>query len=82
MKTQKQLIENFKKVCICRNIKKITIMKAIGEGNLSFAALRRVIGVGTGNCKAKRCGPKIREIVKEYKESLEKKEHEPTHSAS
>lgn len=46
-------------------------MKAISDGSLSFAALRRSIGVGTGNCKAKRCRAKIEAMVKAYKESLD-----------
>jgi len=68
---QKQVINNFKKVCICRSVTGGTIMKAIREGSLSFEALRRAIRVGTGNCKAKRCRPKIEAQLKAYKESLE-----------
>ena len=48
-------------------------MAAIKEGSLSFEALRKNIGVGTGNCKAKRCRPKIEELIKDYKESIETK---------
>ena len=44
-------------------------MAAIREGSLSFEALRRKIGVGTGNCKAKRCRPKSEERVKDYKDN-------------
>jgi bacterioferritin-associated ferredoxin len=65
------MINNFKKVCICRSVTGGTIMKAIREGSLSFEALRRAIRVGTGNCKAKRCRPKIEAQLKAYKESLD-----------
>ena len=44
-------------------------MAAIAEGSLTFEALRRKLGVGTGNCKAKRCRPKIEERIKGYKDS-------------
>ena len=71
MTTQRQVINNFKKVCICRSVTGGTIMKSIREGNLSFEALRRAIRVGTGTCKAKRCRPKIEELLQTYKESLE-----------
>ena len=71
MSTQKQVINNFKKVCICRSVTGGTIMKAIREGSLSFEALRRAIRVGTGNCKAKRCRPNIEAQLKASKESLE-----------
>ena len=79
MKTQKELIENFKKVCICRNVKKITISNAIREGSMSFVALRRSIGTGTSNCKAKRCRAKIEQMVKDYKECLEEEKPETIH---
>jgi hypothetical protein len=46
-------------------------MKAIREGSLTFESLRRAIRVGTGNCKAKRCRPKIEATLKTYKESLD-----------
>ncbi len=46
-------------------------MSAIQQGALSFEALRRKIGVGTGNCKAKRCRTPIEKRVRDYKNSLE-----------
>ena len=61
------MINHFKKVCICRSVTGGTIMKAIREGSLSFEALRRAIRVGTGNCKARRCRPKIEAQLKDYK---------------
>ena len=45
-------------------------MKAIRNGTLTFDALRKSISVGTGNCKAKRCRPKIEERLREYKKHL------------
>jgi bacterioferritin-associated ferredoxin len=44
-------------------------MAAIREGSLTFEALRRKLGVGTGNCKAKRCRSKIEERIKSHKDS-------------
>ena len=67
--SQRKLINNFKKVCICRSITGRTIMAAIGEGVLSFEALRKKIRVGTGNCKAKRCRPKIEAMIREFKKN-------------
>ncbi len=69
MSSQKELIDGFKKVCICRNVKARTVMSAIQQGALSFEALRRKIGVGTGNCKAKRCRGPIEKRVRDYKNS-------------
>ena len=69
----KDLIDSFKKVCLCRSIKAGTIMAAIQEGSMTFEALRKNIGVGTGNCKAKRCRAKIEERIRDYKESIKSK---------
>lgn len=81
MATQSQLIDHFKKVCICRSITGGTIMKAMREGCLSFEALRRQIRVGTGQCGAKRCREKIEAKVKDYKAGLktEATSVEPNH---
>ena len=68
MTSEKKIINNFKKVCICRSIKGGTILKAMENGFLSFEALRRSIRVGTGNCKAKRCRKNIERMVSEFKE--------------
>ncbi|MGP0628977.1 (2Fe-2S)-binding protein [Nitrospina sp. 32_T5] len=71
LKTETDWVDHFKKVCICRSITGGTIMKAIQDGALSFEALRRAIRVGTGNCKAKRCRPKIEDKLHAYKCALE-----------
>jgi bacterioferritin-associated ferredoxin len=65
--SEKKIINNFKKVCICRSIKGGTIFKAMEDGSLSFEALRRTIRVGTGNCKAKRCRENIEKMVSDFK---------------
>jgi len=70
LETKKQLIDSFKKVCLCRSIKAGTIMATIQEGACTFEELRKKIGVGTGNCKAKRCRPNIEKRIKDYKASL------------
>lgn len=77
LSSQKELIDSFKKVCICRNVKASTIMTALRQGTLSFEALRRKIGVGTGNCKAKRCRIPIEKRIKDYKNSLKDELEKP-----
>ena len=74
LETKKQLLDNLKKVCICRSIKAGTIMAAIKEGSLTFEALRKSIGVGTGNCKAKRCRSKIEERIQNHKDTIKKED--------
>ena len=68
MNSEKKIINNFKKVCICRSIKGGTILKAMEDGSLSFEALRRTIRVGTGNCKAKRCRENIEKMICDFKD--------------
>ena len=83
MEAKKQLLENLKKVCLCRSIKAGTIMNAIRGGTLTFEGLRRELGVGTGNCKAKRCRSKIEERICDHKVSLkETKEASETEISS
>ena len=67
LSTHAELVNQYKKICICRSIKGGTIMKAIRGGALTFEALRKAISVGTGNCGAKRCRPKIEEQLIKYK---------------
>ena len=67
MTSENKIINNFKKVCICRSIKGGTILTAIKNGALSFEALRRTVRVGTGNCKAKRCRANIEAMINEFK---------------
>ncbi len=76
------MINNFKKVCICRSVTGGTIMKAIREGSLSFEALRRAIRVGTGNCKARRCRPTIEAQLEAYKADLEPSDNNGSQTAS
>jgi bacterioferritin-associated ferredoxin len=77
LSSQKELIDSFKKVCICRNVKASTITASLRQGTLSFEALRRKIGVGTGNCKAKRCRAPIEKRIKDYKNSLKEELEKP-----
>lgn len=60
------IIENLKTICICKNIKKGTILKAIHGGSSTVEAVNRKTGAGSGDCKGERCGPKIREIIEEF----------------
>lgn len=82
MDHQKQLLDKYKKVCICRSITGATITNAMKNGALSFEALRRKIRVGTGSCKAKRCRTNIERRVREYKESMQAKELTPVFNES
>ena len=77
LENNKQLLDNLKKICLCRSIKVGTVMAAIRGGTMTFEALRRELGVGTGNCKAKRCRTKIEDRIQCHKDSLKEAPVEP-----
>lgn len=60
------IIENLKTVCLCKNIKKGTLLKAIHGGCRTVEEVNRKVGTGRGDCKGERCGPKIRDMIKEF----------------
>ncbi len=80
MDSQKKLIDGIRKVCICKGIPASSILEAIRGGCLSFEALRRTVGVGTGNCRARRCRAKIEKMVKDYKENQAKSHEAKSHT--
>jgi NAD(P)H-nitrite reductase large subunit len=60
---RRAIIESYKIVCICNKIRKGVIEKAIRGGARSFADVQRRTRAGTGDCKAERCGPVIRDLL-------------------
>ena len=67
MDENNQVIENLKVICLCRNIKKGTILKAISKGASTLKEVNRDLGSGSGDCKGERCQAKINGIVKEQR---------------
>ena len=65
MDENNQVIENLKVICLCRNIKRGTILKAIKNGASTLKEVNRALGSGSGDCKGERCQAKINGIVKE-----------------
>jgi NAD(P)H-nitrite reductase large subunit len=60
---RRAIIESYKVVCICNKIRKGVIEKAIRGGARTFQDVQRRTRAGTGDCKAERCGPVIRELL-------------------
>ena len=60
------VIENLKTICLCKNIKKGTILKAVHGGCHTMDAVNKKLGTGSGDCKGERCGPKIKEMIEEF----------------
>ena len=60
---RRAIIESYKVVCICNKIRKGVIEKAIRGGARTFEDVKRRTRAGTGDCKAERCGPVIRNLL-------------------
>ena len=60
---RRAIIDSYRIVCICNKIRKGVIEKAIRGGARSFDDVKRRTRAGTGDCKAERCGPVIREML-------------------
>lgn len=50
--------------CICKGIRLNKIIEAINKGARSFQKISEMTGIGTGSCRARRCGPKVRGLLK------------------
>lgn len=64
---EKHIIEGFKVICLCRNIKKGAILKAIRNGCTTVEMINQKFGSGSGDCKGERCQEKIKELVEEVR---------------
>ena len=67
MDENNQIIENLKKICLCKSITKGTILKTIKNGASTLKEVNKALGSGSGDCKGERCQAKINEIVKEQR---------------
>lgn len=62
---ERAIIDAYRPICLCNKIPKGAIVKAIARGADSFAKVKRMTGVGTGPCGARRCGPMVRGMLGE-----------------
>ncbi|ACQ54542.1 (2Fe-2S)-binding protein [Clostridium botulinum] len=61
-----QIMDKLKKVCICKNINRLTIKNAIKSGARTVEEVRKATGAGTGACKGNRCTYTIEKLLEEY----------------
>jgi len=66
MSDHKEVIDNLKVVCPCKGIKKGVFKKLIRDGERSVEGLMKATGATTGECKGRRCSPRVEEILKFY----------------
>lgn len=55
-------------VCICKGINLGRVMKGL-EGCDTVTEVNAKVGTGSGGCQGERCGPRIKLLLKKYKES-------------
>ena len=56
------LLQN-EKICICKGIPRRRIIEVIEEGATTLGEINRYAGSGRGECKGRRCGPKIKSLL-------------------
>ncbi|MEZ4742382.1 MAG: (2Fe-2S)-binding protein [Bdellovibrionota bacterium] len=59
-------------VCICKGIKLAAVLRGL-EGSETVEDVNRKVGTGCGGCKGERCGPRIKVLLKKYKEAKKDK---------
>ena len=65
MNENNQIIDNLKVICLCKSIKKGTILKTIKNGASTLQQINSKLGSGSGDCKGERCQGKIQQIIDE-----------------
>lgn len=61
-----------KVVCICKGIPLVKVMEGL-EGSETVADVNRKVGAGSGGCQGQRCGPRIKILLRKYKEHKKSK---------
>ncbi|MDX1776152.1 MAG: (2Fe-2S)-binding protein [Desulfobulbales bacterium] len=64
---KKQWLLQNEKICICNAIPRKQIVGAIKNGAASLQEINRSVGSGSGECKGKRCGPRIKKLLTAYR---------------
>lgn len=64
---QPEILDRITKVCICRAIPRSKIKEAIRSGADSVVKVNALLGSGSGECRGRRCGMKIKILIDEYK---------------
>lgn len=67
MEPDEKIMAKLKPGCICKGIKLIRILEAIDDGADSFEEIARRTGIGSGDCKGKRCSEKVEELIHKHK---------------
>lgn len=58
-------------VCICKGIPLGKVLEGL-PGSDTVADVNRKVGTGSGGCQGERCGPRIKILIRKYKEKQKK----------
>jgi bacterioferritin-associated ferredoxin len=64
MTTEEEVRARMKPGCICKGIKLYRIIEAMDQGAATFEEVAAITGIGGGSCNSKRCGEKVRELLR------------------
>lgn len=64
--TEEEIKDRLTKTCVCKQITKEQIKKAISEGADSLEAIKDKTGAMLGGCKGGRCKESISRLIKEH----------------
>ena len=65
MQPDQKIMARLKPGCICKGIKLIRLLDAIEAGADSFEDVARITGIGSGDCKGKRCRTRVEQLLAE-----------------
>lgn len=58
-------------VCICKGIPLSKVLEGL-EGSETVSDVNQKVGTGCGGCKGERCGPRIKTLLRKYKDQNSK----------
>lgn len=67
-KAEERIRQLAKVVCICKGINLGRVLKGL-DGSETVADVNRKVGTGSGGCQGERCGPRIKLLLKKYKDA-------------
>jgi bacterioferritin-associated ferredoxin len=53
--------------CICKGVRLHRILDAMEQGAATFAEIAAMTGIGSGDCKGRRCGKKVEELLRGHR---------------
>jgi len=62
---KRQWLQQNETICICKGIPRKRFVEVIAKGAKTVQEINRLVGSGSGDCCAERCGPRIEGLLAE-----------------